>query len=167
MKRRISFRPQTARSVAGRAVTLEEFGRNLRDWFHELRELSSRERLFRAVAHRPPRLRGKVSGGDVADAFLAAQVEYLCNRAGLRPPRWVRAPEYVLSDPWFGTSTVSRDLRAILIRDAPVEFKNRNLFTTSEIEWKPRRGRPRKSLEEKREANRLRQRRWRAAAKVV
>lgn len=163
MNNRHYFRPRTARAVAGRAETLEQFGRNVRDWFHELRHVTTRDGLRAAVSHRPPRLRGNFPGGQIADAFLAAQVEYLCRHAEIRPPRWTGSPEYVLDDPWFGYSDAPAGLRAILIRDAPAEFKNRNLFTTSEIEWRPRRGRPRKSPEEHREKTRLRQRRWREA----
>ena len=155
------FRPRTARAVSGRADTLEQFGLNLRDWLHELRNLTTRAGLLAAVSHRPPRLRDKFAGGEIADAFLAAQVDFLCNHAGIGSPRWTRSPEYVLDDPWFGYTDAPAGLRAILIRDAAVEFKNRNLFTNSEIEWKPRRGRPRKSLAEHREATRLRQQRWR------
>jgi hypothetical protein len=142
---------------------LEQFGRNVRDWLHELRLLTTREGLSAVVHHRPRSLRFIFPEGKIADAFLAAQVEYLCRHAGIRPPSWTDSPEYVLDDPWFGYSDAPAALRAMLIRDAPVEFKNRNLFTTSEIEWRPRRGRPRKSLEEHREKTRLRQRRWRKA----
>jgi hypothetical protein len=155
------FRPRTARAVASRAHTLEQFGRNIRDWLHEVRQLTTRAGLEAAVSHRPPRLSGIFPGGQIADAFLAAQAEYLCRHSGIRPPKWVRSPQYVLDEPWFGYSDAPDGLRAILIRDAPPEFKNRNLFTTSEIEWRPKRGRPRKSLEEHREKTRLRQRRWR------
>jgi hypothetical protein len=163
MNNRHHFRPRTARAVACRADTLEQFGMNVRDWFHELRHLTTRDGLLAAVSHRPPRLRGSFPGGQIADAFLAAQVEYLCRNAEIRPPRWTGSTEYVLDDPWFGFPNAPAGLRAILIRDAPEEFRNRNLFTTSEIEWRPRRGRPRKSLEEHREKTRLRQRRWRKA----
>jgi hypothetical protein len=161
------FRPRTARAVASRSGTLEQFGRNVRDWLHEVRHLTTREGLSAAVSHRPPRLQGNFPGGEIADAFLAAQVEFLCRHAGIRPPSWTRSAEYVLEDPWFGYSDAPAGLRALLIRDAPVEFKNRNLFTTSEIEWRPRRGRPRKSLEEHREKTRLRQRRWRNARRAA
>jgi hypothetical protein len=157
------FRPRTARATASRANTLEQFGQNVRDWLHEVRQLTTRKGLAAAVSHCPPRLRDNFPGGRIADAFLAAQVEYLCRHSGIRPPKWTGSPEYVLDEPWFGYSDAPPGLRAILIRDAPAEFKNRNLFTTSEIEWRPRRGRPRKSLEEHREKTRLRLRRWRKA----
>lgn len=152
-------RPQTARAVARRAATLEEFGMNLRDWFHALRHLSSRAQLQRAVVVRPPRCAGKFEQGEIADAFLAAQVEYLCHRAGVRPPSWTRDPSYVLDEPWF--SVPFPQVRAHLLLDTPTEFRNRNLFTTPEFEVKIRRGRPRVSAEVQREKNRLRQQRFR------
>lgn len=167
MHSRHHFRPRTARAVAGRADSLAQFGLNLRDWFHELRNLSTRAGLLAAVSHRPPRLRHKIADGDLADAFLAAQVEHLCHHAGLPPPRWTQSPEYILEKPWFASPDAPASLRALLIRDADVAFKNRNLFTTSEITWQPKRGRPRKSLAAQRETNRLRQRRWREAQKSL
>ena len=155
-------RPKSARAVARSAKTLPEFGRNLRDWFHELRLLTSRAELARAVAVRPPRRSPDFGDGGVADAFLAAQVEHLCVHAGLRPPRWVRDPCYILHEPWFPSNPASPHLRALLIRDAHPAFHNRNLFTTSEINWHPKRGRPRlRSAADLAEANRLRQQRWR------
>lgn len=152
-------RPQTARAVARRAVTLEDFGMNMRDWFHALRFISSRAQLARAVAVRPPRLAGKFEQGEIADAFLAAQVEYLCNRAGVRPPSWTRDSSYVLEEPWFSVPFPA--VRAHLLLDTPTEFRNRNLFTTPEFEVKIRPGRPRVSATIQREKNRLRQQRFR------
>lgn len=152
-------RPQTARAVARRASSLEEFGLNLRDWFHELRNFSTRAHLRAAVRVRPPRRAGQFAQGDVADAFLAAQVEFLCHRAGVPPPRWTRDPAYVLDEPWF--STPGKRLRAHLLLDTPDEFRNRNVFTTSEVVFAVRRGRPRVSGAQKREKARLRQQRFR------
>lgn len=157
--RRTITRPTSARAVSRRAHTLEEFGRNLRDWFHELKRLSSRRALLAAVIQRPPRLVGRFGDGAIADAFLAGQVEQLCIDAGVPPPRWVRDPVYVLDRPWF--SIADRAVRPHLLRDAPAAFKNRNLFTTPEIRFEVRRGRPRKTAAELREANRLRQQRFR------
>jgi hypothetical protein len=97
--------------------------------------------------------------GEVADAFLAAQVEWLCNRAGVRPPRWTRDPHYVLDVPWF--SIPARRLRAHLLLDTPDEFRNRNVFTTPEVKITIRRGRPRVDESVKREKSRLRQKRYR------
>lgn len=156
-------RPTTARAVARSAASLEEYGRNLRDWFHEIRQFSSRRQLSVAVAVRPPQLATIFAQGEIADAFLAAQVEYLCRRAGLRPPHWTRDGRYVLDEPWF--SLAGRRERTQLLLLTPVEFRNRNVFTTSEIEFVPRRGRPRVSAESKREKARLRQRGYRAGTR--
>lgn len=153
-------RPQTARAVARRAASVEQFGLNLRDWFHELRRVSTRTQLQAAVKVRPPRLAQRFPQGDVADAFLAAQVEFFCHRANVRPPRWTRDPAYVLDQPWF--STPGRRLRAHLLLDTPDEFRNRNVFTTPELELNIRRGRPLVSMDQKREKARLRQQRFRA-----
>lgn len=152
-------RPTTARAVARSAGSLEEYGRNLRDWFHEIRRFTSGKQLADAVQVRPPRLGARIEQGEIADAFLAAQVEYLCRRAGLRPPRWTRDQCYILAEPWF--SLPGRSERTQLLLLTPTEFRNRNVFTTSEIEFVPRRGRPRVSEAGKREKARLRQRRYR------
>jgi hypothetical protein len=143
-KRTLHWRPQSARAVAGRSRSLEQFGMNLRDWIHALRAITTTDSFLVAVSHRPPRLRGKFIGGEIADAFLAAQVEFLCNRAGLRPPKWVFDSEYTLEEPWYGMAAAvgSAKLRDVLRRDADPEFSRRNLFTNSEIEWHPDGARP-------------------------
>lgn len=161
--RLISFRPRTARSVAQRAKSLEEFGHNVRDWLHELRRVTTREGLRRACWHRPPRMAEAFAEGTLADAFLAAQVEYLLRRAGMEAPRWVADQSYVLAEPWFPHAGADSHLRALLIRDAHVEFANRNLFTTSEFTWLPKRGRPVVLTQEQRRTKaRVRLQRWRA-----
>jgi len=104
--------------VAARADTLEQFGMNVRDWIHELRHMTCRDGLLAAVSHRLPMLRDSFPGEEIADAFLAAQVEHLGRHAGSRPPRWTASSEYVLDEPWFGYSDPSSGLWAILIRDA-------------------------------------------------
>jgi hypothetical protein len=152
----------SARAVACRTKSIEEFGRNLRDWFHELRCISTRGQLIAAVKVRPPRLDDCFPQGRIADAFLAAQVEWLCHRAGVRSPRWTRDPSYVLDEPWF--SIPGRRLRAHLLLDTPDEFRNRNLFTTSEGRITIRRGRPLVPESIKREKALLRQQRYRRRA---
>ncbi len=152
-------RPLTARAVARRARSLEEFGLNLRDWLHELRHLSTRAQLAAAVKVRPPSLAGKIPSGRIADAYLTSQVEYFCRRAGLRPPHWTRDTRYVLDEPWF--SVPGRHSRAHLLLATPDEFRRRNVFTTTEVEVVIRRGRPRTSEVAKRAKARLRQQRYR------
>lgn len=68
----------------------------------------------------------------------------------------------MLEDPCF--SIPGRRLRTHLLLDTPDEFRNRNLFTTSEVRLGIRRGRPSVPAETKREKARLRQKRCREAA---
>ncbi len=145
-KKALHWRPQSARAVARRSRSLAEYGLNLKDWIHALREITTQKAFLAAVSHRPPRLSGKFAGGEIADAFLAAQVEFLCNRAGLRPPKWSLAPEYTLETPWYGMEAAaeSAKVREILRKDADPEFGRRNLFTNSEIVWQAEGARPRK-----------------------
>jgi hypothetical protein len=138
---------------------MEEFGLNLRDWFHELKRLSTRAQLAAAVKTRPPSLARKIPSGQIADAFLAAQVELLCRRAGLQPPHWTHDPCYVLDEPWF--SVPGKHSRAHLLLETPDEFRNRNIFTTPEIEVVIRSGRPHVSRSVKLAKARLRQQRYR------
>ena len=152
-------RPSSARGVARSARTIEEFGRNLRDWFHELKHVSSRAGLAAAVKVRPPSMARRFPDGAIADAFLASQVEYLCRLAGLKPPHWTRDPCYVLDEPWF--SVPGRHSRSHLLLETPDEFRNRNIFTTPEGVVNIRSGRPRVSRSVKLAKARLRQQRFR------
>lgn len=166
--RPVDFRPRSARSVATRSRSLEEFGRNLRDWLHELRRVTTRAGLAAACARRPRRLAEVFPDGALADAFLAAQVEYLLRRARLPLPRWVEDPSFILPAPWFPHPDADKHLRALLIRDAHVEFANRNLFTTSEYTWAARRGRPvTLTAAERRAHARERLRRWRQGRRAT
>lgn len=49
-------RPLTLRQIAERADSLDEFGRHFRDWLHELRHFSSRDKVVAAVTDEPGRL---------------------------------------------------------------------------------------------------------------
>jgi hypothetical protein len=97
--------------------------------------------------------------GEIADAFLAAQVEWLCRRVRILPPRWTRDPAYTLAEPWF--STPARRLRTHLLLDTPDEFRNHNVFTIPESTPIVRRGRPLVSVARQREKARQRQERYR------
>jgi hypothetical protein len=62
--------------------------------------------------------------------FLAGMVEKLCNDHQLACPEWAFADCYYLDRPnsWMDAKG---DLRIILLVESPVEFKMRNIFTTS------------------------------------
>lgn len=156
-------RPPTLKAVAERSESLADFGRNLRDWLHELRLVSSRPRAALAVAEEPPRLHRKFAQGEIADAWLAAYAEHLAHKAGIRAPDWSLAPSRVLAEPAFDDESEGPKLRVLALAHAPMAFKRRNIYTPSvDLPLSLRAGRPRKSAAEIRQANASRQRRFRA-----
>ena len=159
----MSLRPVTLAEIADRAESLEDFGRHFRDWLHEIRRHSSRPQLAAVVAAEPRRLAARFAQGAVADAWLAAYAEHLAARIGRPVPAWAEARHRVSAEPWFATDIASPKLRLIALRDSPVAFKKRNLFTPAvDLPLALRAGRPVKSAEEKRRNNAERQRRFRA-----
>ena len=71
-------RPKTLQQVAEWSESLEDFGRHLRDWQHEIQrgDVHSRPELEQRLRETPPYLDGKFGEGDVADAYLAAYLEF-------------------------------------------------------------------------------------------
>ena len=84
----MSPRPVTLRQIAERADSLDEFGRHFRDWLHELRHFSSRDKVVAAVTDEPGRLVKKFAQGGVADAWLAAYAEFIAHRIRRPVPPW-------------------------------------------------------------------------------
>ncbi len=64
-------RPKTAAEVVVGVKTLEQFGRALRDWQHELKQVSSRRQLTERLEASPRMLQDSFKGGDIEDAYLA------------------------------------------------------------------------------------------------
>lgn len=62
---------------------------------------------------------------------LAAMVETIATRRGVRPPAWTNDIE-PLRAPWFPTTLMS--LRLHLLCNAPPAFRRRNLFVDSTLE---------------------------------
>ncbi|MBL9215212.1 MAG: hypothetical protein JNG83_07030 [Opitutaceae bacterium] len=157
-------RPKSLKQVAEQSGSLSEFGLNLRDWLHELRRASSRAQAVAMVADEPPRLHDKFPQGHIADAWLGAYAEHLARKVERTAPAWAFAPERVASDPIFDENADTPTLRALALAHAPAAFKRRNIFTPSvDLPLRLRAGRPAKSVEEKREKNAERQRRFRRA----
>lgn len=155
-------RPKTLAQIAERSETIEDFGRLLRDWVHELRRVSSRPQARAAIAEKPRRLRGRFADGGVADAWLGAYAEFLAQRTGTEPPKWAFASALVAAEPWFANESAGLTSRVLALRDTPLPFKRRNLYTAYvELPVVLRAGRPIKTLAEKRRANAERQRRFR------
>lgn len=158
----MSQRPSTLKVVAEQSESLADFGRHLRDWLHQLRLVSSRPLAAAAIADEPPCLSHKFAQGDIADAWLAAYAEHLAIKAAIRPPDWAFASSRVLAEPSFAEPNESPKLRALSLAHAPLAFKRRNIYTPSvDLPLSLRAGRPRKSSDEKRQANAERQRRFR------
>jgi len=159
----MTVRPTTLSAVAARSESIEDFGRYLRDWLHEVRRASSRPQIELAISMEPRRLADKFPLGHVADAWLASYAEHAAGKIGAAAPEWAFARWRVAKDPLFDKDSTPR-LRALALRNSPLAFKRRNIFTPSvDLPLRLRPGRPRKSAEEKRRSNAERQRRFRKA----
>jgi len=119
-------RPRTLAAVVTRAATPEDLGDHLADFLDQMRLLvrqgASRRTLAAALRPEPPLL-----GDAVQDAYLAAVAAHLAATHGIRPPRWTDQPGRRLQRPWFALPDPWA--RAWLLRDSPVAFRERNLFT--------------------------------------
>ena len=156
-------RPTSLKEVALQTESLADFGRNLRDWLHELRRLSSRPQLMCAIAEEPPSLQARFPQGNIADAWLAAYAEHLASRVNHSPPAWAFQKSRIVPEPWFADESGGPALRALALAHAPLAFKRRNLYTDAvDLPLRLRAGRPVKTAEEKRRVNAERQRRFRA-----
>ena len=145
-------RPSTLAEIAVRADSLARFGRELADWRHTLRVCGSRPALVAAITDEPALLVGRFAEGALADATLAAYADLLATRIGVAPPAWVFAPTRIAPEPWFAVNGPRS--RLLALRDAPPEFKRRNLFVAGpDLPVRLRAGRPPVSAEQKRAAN--------------
>jgi hypothetical protein len=150
-------RPASAAEIAVESRDAESFGRNLRDWQHELRRVSSTRDFARRVAEAPPLMVGRLEDFGQCDAYLAAYVEWLCERHGVATPDWLEDPRRVAEKAWFDYPPLWRDSFV----HAPAAFRRRGVFTRPDDVLRFRRGRPRVSAAEKRRKSAERQRRYR------
>lgn len=153
--RRMS-RPKTAAEVVAGVKTLEQFGRALRDWQHELKQVSSRRQLTGRLAAAPRRLETAFQDGGIADAYLAGYVCFLADKTGLQRPAWAHSGSRVAKIPWFSNGDRKR-----LLVTTPGSLREHHIFAEPENVVTLRVGRPRKTDQERRRANAARQRRYR------
>jgi hypothetical protein len=154
-------RPQTLREVAARSRNFADFGREFQDWLHTLRALRSRPAIAEAINEAPDFLDIHFSEGATADAWLAAYAEHLAVACGLPVPAWTAGVARIAREPWFESETPA--LRLMALRNSPVAFKHRNLYTTAvDLPVRLGAGRPAVSSERLRANNAIRQRRFRA-----
>lgn len=151
-------RPTSAADVAEFTDDTESFGRNLRDWQHELRKVSSRKDFARRIEAAPQRLNSKLKDDQQCDAYLAAYVEWLCERHGVPVPAWVNEPERCAVKAWYDYPPLWQDSFV----HAPAAFRRRGVFTRPEDVLRFRRGRPAVDNAQKRAKSAERQRRYRA-----
>ncbi|NBB78805.1 MAG: hypothetical protein GVY36_05075 [Verrucomicrobia bacterium] len=150
-------RPANAAEIVKASSDVESFGRNLRDWQHELRKVTSRREFALRIAEPPPLLQNKINDHRQCDAYLAAYVEWLCELHGVAVPGWLSDPRRVAEKAWFDYPPLWRDSFV----HAPAAFRRRGVFTRPDDVLKLRRGRPRVSAAEKRRKSAERQRRYR------
>lgn len=151
-------RPQTAAQVCDGVDDPETFGRNIRDWQHELRRVHNRREFSRRVAEPPPLLRERLHDYGQCDAYLASYVEWLCERANVDAPAWTDDRRRVADRAWYDYPPLWK--QALLL--APSAFRRRHVFTTPEAVLQLRAGRPRLPEASRRHTNAERQRRYRA-----
>jgi hypothetical protein len=154
-------RPSTAAEVAEATHSLESFGRNLRDWQHELRKVSNRQEFGRRIQAPPPRLRDTLDDYGQCDAYLAAYVEWLCERHAVPAPAWLAQPDRFAEKAWYDYPPLWQDSFV----HAPGAFRRRGVFTRPEDVLHFRRGRPSTDNAHKNAKNAERQRRYRARVK--
>ncbi|TVP79237.1 MAG: hypothetical protein EA353_06540 [Puniceicoccaceae bacterium] len=154
-------RPTTAAEIAVETRDPESFGRNLRDWQHELRTVSSAADFARRISEAPSLMRDLLQDHGQCDAYLAAYVEWLCERHGLPAPAWLAEPGRAAEKAWFDYPPLWRDSFV----HAPAAFRRRGVFTRPDDVLHLRRGRPKVSAAEKRRKNAARQRRYRERVK--
>ncbi len=155
-------RPRTAAEVCSGVDSSETFGRNLRDWQHELRKVTSRPQFARLVSDPPPLLRDQLKDGGQCDAYLSAYVEWLSDRLGIHAPKWTLETSRVSNRPWFDHPP----LWVQSFVNAPASFRRRGVFTIPDNVMQIRRGRPPVSNAQKRRKNAERQRRHRERVKA-
>jgi len=152
-------RPQFAAEVCEGVNDAETFGRNVRDWQHELRKVRSRPAFLRLVNAAPPFLRDRLKDGGQCDAYLAAYVEWLSDRAGIKAPEWVFDSRRVADRAWFDYPP----LWAQSFVAAPAAFRRRGVFTKPDNVVRIQRGRPPVPDAQKRRKNAERQKRYRTS----
>lgn len=62
-------------------------------------------------------------------AFMAASVEWLCQKYGISCPEWVHHPVYMLPEPWYkGMNAYKPHVRVRLQEETPEPFTRRNIY---------------------------------------
>jgi hypothetical protein len=116
-------------AVVRDAASTEDIGCNLADFLDHVNWLAQQPaaavRVAASLRREPAR-----TGDAVQDAYLAAVAVHLAHRLGRRAPAWTEKKSRRLEHPWFALPYPWA--RAMLLRDSPPAFRERNLFTTED-----------------------------------
>jgi hypothetical protein len=122
-------RPQNLADVAVDAAAGGPFGVLVREFLDYFASLTSDVARATSLMTAPAILNGRVPGGAMMDAYLAAVAEKLSWDRHMETPEWAYGSERFLSEPWFAASDTP-GLRPLLLLESPVMFRRRNLFVS-------------------------------------
>ena len=120
-------KPASLSEVSRWSESLEDFHSRLDDFLDQFHT----DRREGMLAEEPPRLAGRIEGGDVADAYLAAVAVSFARKIGAAPPAWAIRDDRKLRTPWFSLS--GKTIRATLLAESPAPFRERNLFVSEDV----------------------------------
>lgn len=103
-------------------------------------------------------MRDVIKDGGQCDGYLAAYVEWLCERHAVPAPDWLHETARIAEKAWFDYPPLWRDSFV----HAPAAFRRRGVFTRPDDVLRLRKGRPKVSESVKRRKAAERQRRYRA-----
>lgn len=118
-------RPNSIAELAVRIVKGGVFWMELKDFLHAVNQNAHEE----SIQVEPACLAGKVQDGEKLDAYLAACAVSIARRHHWDIPNWVFYPCRSLRRPWFVLP--GRRIRNLLIMESPAEFRERNIFVSS------------------------------------
>lgn len=63
-------------------------------------------------------------------AFIAGMAHKLCEDYHVQKPLWIFRDEFFLDEPYF-SNNAQNELRLVLLRESPAQFRIRNIFTSA------------------------------------
>jgi hypothetical protein len=120
------MRPQSLKEAVERILAGEEQRIALAEFLDEFYSQYGHTTEQQAMIDGPP----PVSGGQPLDAYVGAMGEHLARRWGLTIPFWVEDECRFLDTPIFADDL--QLMKPILLRDSPIAFRRRLIFTEAE-----------------------------------
>ena len=121
---------QSLADIADCVAAGGSFGILVREFLDYFASLTSDVARAASLEAAPAILNGRVPGGAMMDAYLAAVAEKLSWERHRETPEWAYGSERFLSEPWFAASDTP-GLRPLLLLESPVMFRRRNLFVSA------------------------------------